>query len=58
MNDKQEILSLYVNAGMSFIGFVICLNIIPKIGDMFIRANLFGIDMSKPNPCNGVKKKM
>lgn len=40
---------LLVNAGMSFIGFLVCLNIIPKFRDMFIRANLFGIDMSKKN---------
>ncbi|XP_053404402.1 UDP-N-acetylglucosamine--dolichyl-phosphate N-acetylglucosaminephosphotransferase-like [Mercenaria mercenaria] len=38
---------LLINAGMSFIGFCLCLNIIPKFKDMFIRANLFGVDMSK-----------
>jgi len=39
--------NLLINAGMSVIGFLVCLNIIPKFGDMFIRANLFGIDLSK-----------
>lgn len=38
---------LLTNAGMSFIGFLVCFNIIPKFRDMFIEANLFGIDMSK-----------
>ena len=38
---------LLINAGMSILGFFVCLNIIPKFGDMFIRANLSGIDMSK-----------
>ncbi|XP_060585630.1 UDP-N-acetylglucosamine--dolichyl-phosphate N-acetylglucosaminephosphotransferase-like [Ruditapes philippinarum] len=40
-------LHLLINAGMSFIGFLLCLNIIPKFRDMFIRANLYGVDMSK-----------
>jgi UDP-N-acetylglucosamine--dolichyl-phosphate N-acetylglucosaminephosphotransferase len=40
-------LHLLINAGMSFVGFLLCLNIIPKFRDMFIRANLYGVDMSK-----------
>ncbi|ESP04791.1 hypothetical protein LOTGIDRAFT_184756 [Lottia gigantea] len=36
-----------INAGMSFLGFLLCLNIIPKFKPMFIEAKLFGIDMSK-----------
>ncbi|KAK7497087.1 hypothetical protein BaRGS_00011617 [Batillaria attramentaria] len=40
-------LTLAVNAVMSAAGFLVCFNIIPKFKDMFIKANLFGIDMSK-----------
>lgn len=32
---------------MSLFGFLLTLNIIPKFGEMFIKAGLFGIDMSK-----------
>ncbi|XP_060076988.1 UDP-N-acetylglucosamine--dolichyl-phosphate N-acetylglucosaminephosphotransferase-like [Ylistrum balloti] len=39
---------LLINTGMSFIGFLCLLNIIPKLKDMFVAANLSGIDMSKP----------
>ncbi|KAJ8315940.1 hypothetical protein KUTeg_005954 [Tegillarca granosa] len=45
LTDTQ--IHLLTNAGMSFIGFLVCFNIIPKFRDMFIEANLFGIDMSK-----------
>ncbi|XP_076457758.1 UDP-N-acetylglucosamine--dolichyl-phosphate N-acetylglucosaminephosphotransferase-like [Babylonia areolata] len=40
-------LTLAINAAMSAAGFLVCLNVIPKFGDMFIKANLYGIDMSK-----------
>ena len=49
MELDDTIFHLLVNAGMSLVGFFVCLNIIPKFRDMFIRANLFGIDMSKKN---------
>jgi UDP-N-acetylglucosamine--dolichyl-phosphate N-acetylglucosaminephosphotransferase len=45
LNDTQT--NLLINAGLSAAGFLICLNIIPKFRDMFIKANLFGVDMSK-----------
>jgi len=47
LNDTQ--IHLIINAGMSVIGFLLCINIIPKFKDPFIQANLFGIDMSKPH---------
>ncbi|KAK6173487.1 hypothetical protein SNE40_016928 [Patella caerulea] len=39
--------TLLINAAMSAVGFAICMSIIPKFKDMFIKANLFGVDMSK-----------
>lgn len=47
MEIDDTYLHLLINAGMSLVGFIVCLSIIPKFRDMFIRANLFGIDMSK-----------
>lgn len=47
MEVKETVYHLLINAGMSLVGFGVCLNIIPKFADMFIRANLFGVDMSK-----------
>lgn len=38
---------LIIGAFMSIIAFVVTLRIIPRLKDMFIKANLFGIDMSK-----------
>lgn len=38
---------IIVNAIMSLGAYVITVKVIPKIRDMFIKANLFGIDMSK-----------
>ncbi|XP_071095089.1 UDP-N-acetylglucosamine--dolichyl-phosphate N-acetylglucosaminephosphotransferase-like [Haliotis cracherodii] len=40
-------MTLAINAAMSACGFLLCLNIIPKFGSMFVKANLFGVDMSK-----------
>ncbi|XP_018573758.1 UDP-N-acetylglucosamine--dolichyl-phosphate N-acetylglucosaminephosphotransferase [Anoplophora glabripennis] len=36
-----------VNLIMSFITYIVTVRLIPKLKDMFIKANLFGIDMSK-----------
>ena len=47
MESGDTFFHLLVNAGMSLIGFIVCLSIIPKFREMFIRANLFGVDMSK-----------
>ncbi|CAG5123607.1 unnamed protein product [Candidula unifasciata] len=41
-------LTIAINACMSAAAFLICLNIIPKFSDMFIKANLYGIDLNKP----------
>lgn len=38
---------LFVNATMSISTYVATVRLIPKLKDMFIKANLFGIDMSK-----------
>ena len=40
-------LTLATNAVMSVAGFLVCFNIIPKFREMFVKANLFGIDLSK-----------
>ncbi|KAK3107213.1 hypothetical protein FSP39_009619 [Pinctada imbricata] len=47
MDLTQTQTNLMINAGMSLIGFIVCFNILPKFKEMFIRVNLFGIDMSK-----------
>ncbi|KAF5305906.1 hypothetical protein FQR65_LT07517 [Abscondita terminalis] len=38
---------LVINALMSMVAYVITVRLIPKLREMFIKANLFGIDMSK-----------
>lgn len=38
---------LMVNASMCCFMHIVTLKLIPKLKDMFIKANLFGIDMSK-----------
>lgn len=38
---------IVINIIMSVITYIITVRIIPKLKDMFIKANLFGIDMSK-----------
>lgn len=36
-----------VNIFMAFLSYLVTLRVIPKLKDKFIKANLFGIDMSK-----------
>lgn len=38
---------IIVNVIMSIVTYIVTVRIIPKLKDMFIKANLFGIDMSK-----------
>jgi len=38
---------IIVNVIVSVVAYVVAVRIIPRFGDMFIKANLFGIDMSK-----------
>lgn len=38
---------IIVNVIMSVMAYVVAVRIIPRFGDMFIKANLFGIDLSK-----------
>lgn len=40
-------LTLLINVTLSFLGFVISFRVIPKFREMFINANLCGIDMGK-----------
>ncbi|KAH3812754.1 UDP-N-acetylglucosamine--dolichyl-phosphate N-acetylglucosaminephosphotransferase-like [Dreissena polymorpha] len=47
MESKETVYHILINAVMSCIGFFVCLSIIPKFGDMFLRADLSGVDMSK-----------
>lgn len=47
-NSSWKILfPIVINVIMSVIAYIITVRIIPKLKDMFIKANLFGIDMSK-----------
>ena len=39
--------TVWVSAAMSFVAYVLTHRLIPRLQDMFIRANLFGVDMSK-----------
>ncbi|KFM57402.1 UDP-N-acetylglucosamine--dolichyl-phosphate N-acetylglucosaminephosphotransferase, partial [Stegodyphus mimosarum] len=41
------ILTLVVNIMLSFLGFVITFHFVPKLKNMFLKANLFGIDLGK-----------
>lgn len=38
---------IFINVIMSIIAYVMTVKLIPKVKEMFIKANLFGIDMSK-----------
>lgn len=38
---------LVINAIMSIFSYVVTVRLIPTLKEMFIKANLFGIDMSK-----------
>lgn len=40
---------LCINFSLSLLGFVLTLRVIPKFRDMFLKANLYGIDMGKAN---------
>ena len=46
---------LIVNVILATAGFVVTLRLIPSLQHMFIKANLFGIDLNKPKKD---KKKM
>ncbi|KAF5304548.1 hypothetical protein FQA39_LY09599 [Lamprigera yunnana] len=46
-NVWKMIFPIVINAFMSVIAYVVTVKLIPKLKDMFIKANLFGIDMSK-----------
>lgn len=45
--DHKMLFPIAINLIMSVITYVITVRLIPKLKDMFIKANLFGIDMSK-----------
>jgi len=42
-------LQILINLMMSLIGFYATLKLIPKVKEVFIKANLFGIDQCKPD---------
>ncbi|XP_063916550.1 UDP-N-acetylglucosamine--dolichyl-phosphate N-acetylglucosaminephosphotransferase [Zophobas morio] len=46
-NNWKMLFPLLMSAFMSTLAYTVTLRLIPKVKDMFIRANLFGIDMSK-----------
>jgi UDP-N-acetylglucosamine--dolichyl-phosphate N-acetylglucosaminephosphotransferase len=39
--------AIAINAAMSALAFVFTLRLIPSVRDMFIKANLFGVDLNK-----------
>lgn len=48
VDDKtSQIIRLLLNVSVSFIGSVCLYKVMPKFKDMFIKADLKGIDMSK-----------
>lgn len=40
---------IFINAIMSILAYFLTLRVIPRLKDMFIKANLFGTDMNKRN---------
>ena len=47
MDDWKFIKVISVNAAFSMLAFYFTYRLIPGLSDMFIRKNMFGIDMSK-----------
>lgn len=47
MDATRTSVVLAVNALLSVFGLILSYRLINKLGDMFIRANLYGIDMNK-----------
>ena len=43
----RTLIVLAVNAMLSVFGFILSYRLINKLRDMFIKANLYGIDMNK-----------
>jgi UDP-N-acetylglucosamine--dolichyl-phosphate N-acetylglucosaminephosphotransferase len=43
----KMMIPIIISAFMSTVAYVVTVRLIPKLRDMFIKANLFGIDMSK-----------
>ncbi|XP_005096228.1 UDP-N-acetylglucosamine--dolichyl-phosphate N-acetylglucosaminephosphotransferase isoform X1 [Aplysia californica] len=48
MPTGDSALTIAINAGMSVVAFYVCVRVIPQFKEMFIKANLFGIDLNKP----------
>ena len=54
----RTLIVLAVNAMLSVFGFILSYRLINKLRDMFIKANLYGIDMNKrvtPSPNAGAE---
>ena len=41
------VLPIAINIAMSVVCFFVTVRLIPKLRDMFIKANLYGVDMNK-----------
>jgi hypothetical protein len=39
--------TLFANATMAVVGFLVTFHLIPSLGNMFIKANMFGMDLNK-----------
>ena len=47
METYRTLIVLAVNAMLSLFGFILSYRLINKLRDMFIKANLYGVDMNK-----------
>lgn len=44
---SKMLFPIIINGLMSTVAYAVAVRLIPKLKEMFIKANLFGIDMSK-----------
>ena len=47
MDDQTFFTTILINIALSCVGFYVTLKLIPGLSHMFVRSNLFGVDMSK-----------
>lgn len=46
-NQRKMVFPLIINVFMAIVSYIVTVRVIPKLKEKFIKANLFGIDMSK-----------
>ncbi len=47
MDIEKVPLTIYASGALSCVAFWVTFRVIPRLKDMFIKANMYGIDMSK-----------